>query len=261
MNFTDKDISMPILNKSIETSTPNTEVLPIHAYSSSDITSLLDKQGIQVLLNQEDNRLLTEVGKTYGWKVKSKNFLQKHLGMKSNKKLKLLAARDSLSHSYGDLTERKESRALEKHVLRNRQIFKKPHSTDGASMTRVLVRSVMVAPFATLDSIIEYNDTPPASRKPSKKGGYELAKLPAISIEALPEEVTVESRSYYNRESNISTTSISTGSVSSFSSGNEFDQDDDDDDDDAITTSGNTGQSELETVSYMGKHILQNSFF
>lgn len=236
-NFTDIGASNSILRMPSEQILKETAVLlPSHAYSSGDITILADQQSIQVLLDQEDSRLPEEKGKGYGWKIKPKLFFQKHLKLKNRK-----TRADSLvAHSFSDLTSNIKAKRSKGSLsdLGNVHLTKhQPKSSNGSNMTNVLVRSVMVAPFVMsgLDKIVEH-DTPLPIRSSNN-----MTQIPCISVESINEEDSMET----NRATSImSITSISTGSVSSLSTG----EDDDEGNTTSATTSG-FATSEPETVS------------
>lgn len=238
-NFTDIGASNSILRMSSEQILKEQAVLlPSHAYSSGDITILADQQSIQVLLDQEDSRLPEEKGKGYGWKIKPKLFFQKHLKLKKKTRADTLVA-----HSFSDLTSNLIAKRSKGSLgdLANLHLTprKKPKSTGGSSMTNVLVRSVMVAPFVMsgLDKIVEH-DTPLPIRSPNN-----MKQIPCISIESINEPQDLMDK---NRATSImSITSISTGSVSSLSTG----EDDDEGNTTSATTSG-FATSEPETVSH-----------
>lgn len=218
-------------------------LLPSHAYSSGDITILTDQPSIQILLDQEDSRLPEEKGKGYGWKLKPKLFFQKHLKLR-NRKTRV----DSLlAHSFSDLTsniKKKSKGSLYDFENPSSLLTKKKSnlSSSGSNMTKVLVRSVMVAPFVMsgLDKIAEHDTHVHVSNDDSKM-------LPKINIvDSINEQESLENNLTV---SSMSITSISTGSASSLS---EDDDDDDDGDDEGNTTSATTSGfavSEPETVS------------
>lgn len=205
-----------------------------HAYTKSNLeisSALVDNENIdsiEILLKQEDERIIPEKGTGYGWKLKPKAFFNKALGR--NKKLKDKRGEVALSRSYTDITKSMKGSMTDlKQIFDNK--FRNPVA-DGSNMTRLLVRTMMVTPLS-LHKIHEHDDSEPALSKPFE---HILKKYPEIAI--------TNNKTYQESDINVSSSSISSSFTSSLT---------DESEDECITST--TQPSEPETVSMVVKTV------
>lgn len=197
----------------------------------------------QHLLEQEEGRTEPKRGKVYGWKVKSKAFFTKPF-----RRVKKLQHASSVA-SLRSLTDIKLFSPGSLRSSMNDLPISSPKPVPprrGSGMTRLLVKSIMVAPLIEpLDSIKEHADNKVASRKQSIH----------CRIDSCPNIVELPLEDFSDRATssiNASTTSISTGCASSISESDENDEDDDE------GTTSATMPSEPETVILKSRIFLNN---
>lgn len=214
-NFTDIYASSSVLRMSSDqTLTDPIRKFPLHAYSSGDITVLADQKNIKLLLDQEDSRLLEDKCKGFGWKIKPKQFFHKYLKLKNKKQLSSCLSLEA--HSFSDLTSKDRSNKGSKETLIEMQNL--PKTQNPSSANTFDFRTGMVAPYVMfgLDKIVEHDF-------PLQMGSacHTMVEIPCAGIKPINKQDIMKKK---RATSFMTITSISTGSVSSQSSGEDDDE-------------------------------------
>lgn len=211
-NFTDIYASNSVLRMSSDQTLKDQRKLPLHAYSSGDITVLADQKNIKLLLDQEDSRLLEDKCKGLGWKIKPKQFFQKYLKLKDKKQPSSCLTLEA--HSFSDLTSKDRSKEGSKETLIELQSLPKTQNPNSANTFNF--RTGMLAPYVMfgLDKIVEHDS-------PLQMGSacHTMVEIPGIK--PINEQDIMKKK---RATSFMTITSISTGSVSSLSSGEDDDE-------------------------------------